>query len=99
MQYRHGDVLIEPIGQIPKRKKKLQHSTLAFGEITGHSHRIKETDAVVLFESSGILFIDVVNEFATVIHEEHDPIKLPKGFYRVWRQREYTPEEIRVIRD
>jgi hypothetical protein len=35
----------------------------------------------------------------TVVHEEHRPITLTSGYYRVWRQREYSPEEIRVVRD
>jgi hypothetical protein len=35
----------------------------------------------------------------TIIHEEHSPIPLARGFYRVWRQREYSPQEIRVVRD
>jgi hypothetical protein len=34
-----------------------------------------------------------------VIHEEHAPIPLPTGYYQVWRQREYTPQEIRIVRD
>jgi hypothetical protein len=29
------------------------------------------------------------------VHEEHDAISLPKGWYRVIRQREYVPAEIR----
>jgi len=29
----------------------------------------------------------------------NQPITLPAGVYRVWQQREYTPQEIRYIRD
>ena len=36
---------------------------------------------------------------ATLIHQEHGPIRLPAGEYRVWRQREYSPKEIRIVRD
>jgi hypothetical protein len=36
---------------------------------------------------------------ATLTHEEHAPVTLTTGYYRVWRQREYSPEEIRVVRD
>jgi hypothetical protein len=41
----------------------------------------------------------VLADSATVTHEEHGPITLPRGTYRVWRQREYSPEAIRVVRD
>jgi hypothetical protein len=36
---------------------------------------------------------------ATFVHEEHGPITLPPGDYRVQIQREYTPEEIRNVVD
>lgn len=45
------------------------------------------------------MFLEVTGETAEVVHEEHATIKLPQGTYRVWRQREYSPTEIRIIRD
>ena len=36
---------------------------------------------------------------ARVVHEEHGAISLPHGWYRVVRQREYTPASIRVVLD
>jgi hypothetical protein len=33
------------------------------------------------------------------VHEEHRPIELPIGVYRVWQQREYTPTAIRTVLD
>lgn len=99
MQYRHGDVMIERVNSLPADKKKLQHTILAHGEVTGHCHRIKEQGVAVLFEATGNLYLDIAAVSATVTHEEHAPISLPKGLYRVWRQREYSPQEIRIIRD
>ena len=43
--------------------------------------------------------LEVTVERATVAHEEHGPITLPRGSYRVWRQREYSPEAVRPVRD
>jgi hypothetical protein len=97
--WRHGDVLIAAADSIPSEARKRPNLTLAYGEITGHSHRVKESGAAELWESGGILFLKVVNENATLIHEEHNPIVLPRGLYRVWRQREYTPQQIRQIAD
>ena len=99
MLYRHGDVLIEKVKKVPPTKRKLKHTILAHGEVTGHSHRIENPKSATLFETPKDLFLEVTGEEARVIHEEHGPIVLPAGYYRVWRQREYSPTEIRTIRD
>jgi hypothetical protein len=97
--WRHGDVLIASAKSLPSGARKRPNLTLAYGEITGHSHRVKEHGAAELWERGGELFLKVVDENATLIHEEHHPITLPRGLYRVWRQREYTPRQIRQIAD
>lgn len=97
--YRHGDVLIGQVDELPPGSKPLKHLILAEGEVTGHSHRIRETEAAVLYRSGSELFLEVSKPPATVVHEEHGPIELDAGVYRVWRQREYTPERIIVVRD
>lgn len=99
MQYRHGDVMIEKVDSLPSKRRRTQYRILAQGEITGHGHRILEHDNAFLYETPTGLYLHVTAERATVIHEEHQPISLTMGYYRVWRQREYSPEEIRVIRD
>jgi hypothetical protein len=98
-QYRHGDVLIEELPALPSVREKLPHTILAHGEVTGHCHRIKEADTADLYSTSEGFCLHVRGLTATVIHEEHAPITLTGGYYRVWRQREYSPEEIRVVRD
>ena len=97
--WRHGDVLIATAKSLPSGARKRPYLTLAYGEVTGHSHRVKESDAAELWESGGVLYLKVVDEKATLIHEEHNPITLPRGLYRVWIQREYTPQQIRQIAD
>lgn len=97
--YRHGDVLLAGADEIPSGAKRLMHLTLAEGELTGHSHRIAERDAATLFEFNRELFLQVTADRATLVHQEHGPIELPRGAYRVWRQREYSPKEIVTVRD
>jgi hypothetical protein len=97
--YRHGDLLVQTVESLPSDVRKLHHLVLAQGELTGHSHRIAERDAAVLYESPVGLFLSVTAEKATMIHQEHGPIELAKGCYQIWRQREYTPAEIRTVRD
>ncbi|MCU0495769.1 MAG: hypothetical protein MUF87_00295 [Anaerolineae bacterium] len=97
--WRQGDVLIAQAQLIPTDAKPLPVPILARGEITGHSHRIAEPNAAQCWELNGQLYLKVIAESATVIHDEHQPITLPQGIYRVWLQREYSPEEIRRIVD
>ncbi len=97
--WRHGDVLIAAVDAIPNEARLQTHTTLARGEVTGHSHRVAEPRTAQLYEARGLLFLKVLADTATVIHQEHKPITLPRGSYRVWIQREYTPTEIRRVVD
>lgn len=97
--YRHGDVLLEEVEALPEIREKLPHAILAHGEVTGHSHRIREFAGADLYQTPTSLYLHVRSAFVSVVHEEHKPIALTGGYYRVWRQREYSPEEIRVVRD
>ncbi len=99
MLFRHGDVLIQKVSKLPDDVKRLRHRTLAHGELTGHSHQMRESKQVSLWQSSTQLYLNIESPHATVVHQEHAPIEIPKGFYRVWRQREYTPERIVIVRD
>lgn len=98
-QFRHGDVMVEQVADLPDVRRKTQHTILAHGELTGHCHRIAEHDAADLYDTPEGMFLHVTDSEATLVHDEHDSITLTSGFYRVWRQREYSPEEIRIIRD
>jgi hypothetical protein len=97
--YRHGDVLIAPIPAIPAGAHARPGTVVAHGEITGHSHRFDDPAAIALHALDGQLFLQVLADTARIVHEEHGPISIPRGTYRVWRQREYSPEAIRTIAD
>ena len=98
--YRHGDVLIAPVDEIPEHAAKQHDLVLARGEVTGHAHRIETEGMAELYEHDGTLYLRVVDTPASVVHEEHRKIDLPPGSYRVWRQREYDPSgEDRLIED
>ena len=100
--YRQGDVLIERVGQIPAeavKQKSATAITLALGEVTGHHHDlVTEKDPADWWKLGEDQFVSVA-EKATVTHQEHAPIELPPGNYRVTRQREYSPEAIRNVAD
>lgn len=100
--WRHGDVFIAAVSEIPSGTRKLSHCILAEGELTGHVHRIKERNVSELFEGNDrddVRYLRVTAETATLIHQEHHDIQLPRGEYRVWIQREYSPEAIRKVID
>ena len=72
---RQGDVILKVVNRIEGRR--LSHLTLAEGEVTGHSHRIADGKAE-LYEKDGTLYLKVLSETATLIHEEHKAIDIPQ---------------------
>ncbi len=80
MMWRHGDVLIAAIPAIPGAAKPRPTTVLAYGEVTGHSHRIADPATAEVFELNGQLFLKVTDP-AQLIHEEHHTITLPPGTY------------------
>lgn len=97
--FRQGDVLIVRVEQKPVKAVKQSKCILAFGEVTGHAHQIKE-EAFLYVDADGTKYVEVYGPEAIVTHEEHGPIVLPgPAIYRVTQQREYTPEVIRNVAD
>lgn len=98
--YRQGDVLIERVAEIPKSAKRVKGKIiLAHGEATGHHHAIDERDPADWWkEEDGTQYVHARGA-STVTHQEHSPIVLPKGKYKVTRQVEYSPEAIRNVAD
>jgi hypothetical protein len=90
--YRHGDVGIIPIESIGGEFKKRKENTLAYGEVTGHSHKIlpKTIDDVVeVYEGMNGELAIKVNGIAVIVHEEHKTIEIPTGIYKIQNEREY----------
>jgi hypothetical protein len=97
---RQGDVLLLPVDELPAgRHRTLPGGVVAEGEATGHAHAITGPARVVTSTrrgGAGDLFVVVHTDGATLRHEEHDPITLAAGVYRVVRQREYAPRPVRT---
>lgn len=98
MLYRHGDVLIQHVEGLPDALPRTG-TTLARGEVTGHSHRFQDPGAVQLYQAGLDTYVRVLADSADLIHEEHHTISLPRGDYRVWMQREYSPDAVRRVAD
>ena len=98
MILQQGDVILEKVNEI--KGKKLDHLTLAKGEVTGHHHTIIEGEAE-LYEENDVLYLRVLSDTATLTHQEHQTITIPKGDFIVRKIREYDhfAEEARNVRD
>lgn len=89
--YRHGDVLIIPRTKArPAGGVKRKEPVLAYGEVTGHSHRMTE-GRVELHQYDEKMHLRVLSKIGALTHEEHSRIDLPKGDYDVEIQRDYVP--------
>jgi len=98
--YRQGDVLIMPVRNIPNNLVKTAKLTLAFGEVTGHHHSIYDGAVGYADDENNLTeYFEVINDEASLTHQEHDTIKIPKGKYRKVIQVEYTPESIKNVAD
>lgn len=98
--YRQGDVLIRRIKSLPTQKAQPRLTgILAYGEVTGHAHRVEDLARAEVIEVGKGLFLRVAADGVRIVHEEHAPIDLPAGDYEIEIQREYTPAEIRNVAD
>jgi hypothetical protein len=107
-----GDLLIERVPDVAP-SGTIEENTegavivLAEGEESGHRHAIREH--VTLFRDDSLAkdipaglyvgHVQVSSPSARVTHEEHAPITLLRGTYRVRRQRELGPRDARVLGD
>ena len=110
--FAQGDLLIECVADSPPSGTIIPAApdgctVLAEGEATGHRHAIH--DCVTMFRDDGLArdipaglyvgHIRVEGPSARLEHDEHSVITLPKGTYRVRRQRELEPNDARLVVD
>lgn len=91
---RQGDVALVRIKMLPTvtTQPRTDRIVLAEGEATGHAHTVDGTKAALLLDEGGWMYL-TVEELTEVQHQEHAPLTLEPGFYRVLRQREATDDE------
>lgn len=87
---RQGDVILLPTTKV--LGDELPHLTLVEGISTGHSHRISKGIAT-LFSHQGELYLQVCSRLAILSHDEHRPLKVHHGNWKVYIQREYAPQK------
>lgn len=74
-------------GHIHEQENKI----VAEGSITGHHHRIVNGRVYRQRRDwNGVIGYVDAQEGCQLVHDEHDTIELPVGFYEVVKQREVT---------
>jgi len=93
-QARQGDIFFEAVEGLPKKSKKAGSPVIAYGEVTGHAHRMESLEGCdVYVDTEGEMYIQTKNDSSTIVHDEHGPVTFPKGTFKVTRQREYDASE------
>ena len=92
---RQGDVFVEAVTALPDgAQKRITRErgrlVMASGEVTGHAHVITTPGVRLVACSDGVYVVSDV-PFA-ITHEEHAPLTIMPGVYRVRIQREWTDE-------
>lgn len=101
-QIRQGDVFLQRIDTVPEgffeTPKVRDAVVLAYGEVTGHAHKLVGQFTKMLTNNDGERIIKLVAP-DNLLHEEHTAPTLPVGNYEIIQQREYSPEAIRNVMD
>ena len=76
-------------------------NVLAFGEVTGHSHKLISEQCLVLQEPKTLKKFIKTEQEVELIHQEHDTIQIPKGMFEIINEREFDvfAQEIRQVLD
>lgn len=80
---------------MPRGARETDEKVLAYGEVTGHAHRIDTGQLMTVGDTMYVW----VERSARLTHEEHHTIELPPGAWQVVRQREYTPRRPVYVED
>lgn len=99
---RQGDILLIPIDELPEgfgEKPRINGEIiLAYGEVTGHKHAIKDSGVRWFGHVNGAQVVKAENVFR-LNHEEHATLTYEAGYHRVVRQYEATAADLRQVRD
>lgn len=94
-QVRQGDVYAEAIAALPKGLKKKKDNVIVHSDSTLHDHTLKSGNVFV--NKKGDLFLEAPRKTQIVHTEDHDPVDLPKGVYKIIRQRQYVMKDMTSV--
>ena len=87
----------DTIKYLQLKKDIMNKVVVRYGEATGHHHRFELKDLASGTEVAGygrqngdrVNVVKIDGNAATMIHEEHNPISIPPGMYKVTQVREF----------
>ena len=85
--YRHGDLLIRQVDEIPASATQLSTSIIAHGE-NGNTHKLHGSYQVYETPDKQILF--TAEQDVSLKHQEHSTLKIKEGNYVVVKELEYN---------
>jgi hypothetical protein len=104
-----GDILIERVDDAPPSGRVIQSVgagavVIAEGEVTGHRHRLLGSVAMYRDDALArdvpsrlyVAHVEIRSPTGRLEHEEHSPITLERGTYRIRRQRQLEPTDIGI---
>jgi hypothetical protein len=104
--FRQGDILFQKIDQYTYEKyEECKDKIVARGEQTGHHHSFSNNAQVLLLKNYNSIEPEILQVMedggAILTHQEHLPLKIPKGTYKIRREVEYNPFTLQLnkVRD
>lgn len=99
---RHGEVLLQPVSELPKGKKEVHKTFIVGHSETGHHHVLESNEAFkVLTADKDSIWIEVLKP-ANLVHKKstdfHKTLPVAPGKYHVIYKQEYDPWE-KVVRN
>ena len=85
--YRHGDLLLRQVDEIPESATPLSTNIIAHGE-NGNTHKLHGSHQVYETPDKQILF--EAKQDLSLKHEEHSTLKIKEGNYVVVKELEYN---------
>ena len=86
--YRHGDLLLRQVDEIPESAQQLSTNIIAHGE-NGNTHKIQGSHQI--YETPDKQILLEAKQDVSLKHQEHNTLKISKGNYVVVHEREYNP--------
>jgi hypothetical protein len=100
--YSQGDVILTdcdlPLDAV---EVKDWNRVLAYGEITGHAHRVVKGEVRYFRDLRGEGYLQVLSNFAEIGHEDHPVFRVPRGIRKNQQAREvdWMSEQVRTVTD
>jgi hypothetical protein len=95
IKFQQGDLIIKST-EVKQKDfgKKLNHLVLQKSDVSGHKHQLIGRNAI-LYEGNNRdeFYLNITSDKISLVHEEHEPINIPKGKYIVYGVREFDPFE------